>query len=404
MPEMRLIHNATLLTPTTTIPDGAVLIEGERIITCGPRVELNVPIEMPALDAGGLILAPGLIDVQLNGAFGLDFTADPTTVWPVATQLPAHGVTSFLPTVITSPLTTFEHALEVLHAGPPAHWQGAIPLGFHFEGPFLNPAKRGAHHPEYLRPPSLEGIASWSRANGVLLVTLAPELPGALEVIRHLCAQGVVVSAGHSLADYAQAQAGFEAGIRYGTHLFNTMPNWDHRSPALPGALLTDERITVGLIPDGIHVHPAMVDIAWRSLGAHRMNLVTDAMAALGMSPGVYRLGDLEVTVDATSARLSDGRLAGSIVRLDEAVRNLQTYTGCDLSAALTTVTATPARLFNLSDRGVIRPGAFADLILLTPDQQIALTMVQGHVCFQTEAVSVPEYFSKEFHSGFTHA
>src|SRR5262249_21722540 len=154
---------------------------------------------------------------------------------------------------------------------------------------------------------------------GVRLVTLAPERPGALEVVRALRERGVLVSAGHSMADYDQARAALDAGVCYGTHLFNAMPALDHRAPGLAGALLTDERAVAGLIPDGIHVHPAVIQLIWRSKGPAQVNLVSDAMAALGNPPGRYRLGAFEVIVDQTSARLSDGRLAGSISSLDQA-------------------------------------------------------------------------------------
>ena len=154
------------------------------------------------------------------------------------------------------------------------------------------------------------------------------------------------------MATYDQAEAGFDAGVRYGTHLFNAMPALGHRDPGLPGALLTDDRVTVGLIADGIHTHPSVIKLVWQALGGERLNLVTDAMAALGMAAGKQLLGDYEVTVDATSARLADGTLAGSILSLDQALRNLVSLTGCALAEALTTVTTTPARALGL-DAGV---------------------------------------------------
>ena len=254
-------------------------------------------------------------------------------------------------------------------------------MGLHLEGPFLNPARRGAHNPAHLRAPDLQTITGWSVEQYVRLVTLAPELPGALDVIRALVGRGVVVSAGHSLATHAEALAGFEAGITCGTHLFNAMPPLEHRAPGLAGALLADERATVGLIPDGLHLHPSVVALAWQAKGARRVNLVTDAMAALGMPPGRYPLGDWEVTVDDTSARLADGRLAGSLLSLDQAVRNFIAFTGCSLSDALATVTTVPAHLLGLADRGQIAPGFIADLTLLTPDVHVAGTIVGGQIC-----------------------
>jgi N-acetylglucosamine-6-phosphate deacetylase len=385
---MLYLHHAVLYTPQREITNGAVLIDGNRIIQVGPVEEVDCPADAARLNASGLLLTPGFIDVQVNGAFGHDFTADPHTIWPVAAGLPRYGVTAFLPTIITAPLATTAAARQVLLKGRPAADAppGATPLGLHVEGPFLNPAKKGAHNPAYLQPPTVEAAANWSPETGVRLVTLAPELPGATALIRVLTARGIVVSAGHSTATYAQALAGFEAGITYGTHCFNAMPPLEHREPGLPGALLTHPALTVGLIPDGIHVHPAVVALIWAAKGSHRLTLVSDAMAALGMPPGQYLLGDFEVIVGEADARLADGTLAGSILPLDAALRNLMAFTGCSLTEALPTVTTTPAALLGLDNqRGQIAPGFMADLVLLTPDLQVAATIVNGEVLYRAK-------------------
>ncbi len=373
---MYQIINAKILTPTEELT-GAVVIENGRIqsITSSPLPDVET------VDANGEFLVPGFIDLQVNGAFGHDFTQNPETIWEVAAGLPRYGVTSFLPTVITSPLETTNEAQRVMGIRP-SPFQGAEPLGLHLEGPFLNPGKKGAHNPAYICLPSLEWVAGWSPENHARLVTLAPELPGGTAVIEALVSRGVVVSAGHSLATFAEAEAGFDAGIRYGTHLFNAQSPIHHREPGLPGALLTDERVTIGLIPDGIHVHPALVKLIWQVAG-NRLTLVTDAMAALGMPPGEYELGDFRVTVDETTCRLPDGTLAGSILSLDTAVRNLIAFTGCTLPQALTTVTTIPASLLGLDGRkGQITPGYDADLVLLTPDFQVATTVVGGEIVY----------------------
>jgi len=376
---MRYVYGAMLYTPETIIQDAAVLIDAGRIVAVDRAATLPCPAGAEAMDATGLLLAPGFIEMQFNGGFGDDFTADPPTIWRVAEKLPRYGVTSFLPTIITSPAEKVALGQQVVTGGRPAGFRGAEPLGLHVEGPFLNPKKKGAHNPAYLQPPNLEVAAGWSPETGVRLVSLAPELPGALEVIRALAERGVLVSAAHSMATYDEAVAGFDAGIRYGTHLFNAMPALGHRDPGLPGALLADDRVTVGMIVDGIHVHPAVVKLVWRALGPGRLNLVTDAMAALGMAPGVHLLGDFQVTVDETSARLADGTLAGSILSLDQALRNLIAFTGCSVSDALATVTTTPAKALGLArDRGRIAPGYVADLVLLTPDLRVQATMVAG--------------------------
>jgi N-acetylglucosamine-6-phosphate deacetylase len=378
---MLYIHGATILTPDQRLESGALLADGPHIVQLGSAEEVMPPSAAHVIDATGLLLVPGFIDLQINGGFGHDFTADPTSIWTVAAGLPRYGVTAFMPTIVTSPLETIATAQQVLARGAPGGRNGAAPLGLHVEGPFLNPDKKGAHNPAYLRLPDLKAVADWSPEQGVRLVTLAPELPGALDVVAALAARGVVVSAGHSLASYAQAQAAFKAGVTYGTHLFNTMPPLRHREPGLIGALLQETRARVGLIPDGIHVHPAVVSLVWKATGPRRLTLVSDAMAAMGMPPGRYQIGNLVVIVDETSSRLVDGTLAGSILTLDAALRNLIAFTGCSLAAALATITTTPAALLGLSHRrGRVAPGFTADLALLTPDLRVAKTIVGGQL------------------------
>lgn len=376
-----IIHDATILTPEQEIAHGAVYIEHDRIAWVGPAVDAPPAKGAARIDAAGGWLVPGFIDLQLNGAFGADFTADPTSIWRVADRLPRYGVTGFLPTLVTSPLEQIAVARQIVVSGPPAGFRGAAVLGLHIEGPFLNPHKKGAHNPAYLRPPDPMLVADWSPATGVRFVTLAPELPAGLETIRRLTAQGVVVSAGHSLATYAQAEEAFAAGLRYGTHLFNAMPPLLHREPGLVGALLAAADRVVGLIADGIHVHPGLIRIVWAAKGPAGLSLVSDAMAALGMAPGRYRLNDLEVIVSEKEARLADGTLAGSVLSLDQAVRNLIAFTGCSLAEALATVTTTPADLLGIGhERGRIRPGLIADLVLLDADLRVAATIVRGEL------------------------
>ena len=200
-------------------------------------------------------------------------------------------------------------------------------------------------------------------------------------MIRHLTGRGVIVSAGHSMATYAQAEAGFAAGTRYGTHLFNAMSPLAHREPGLPGALLATPDQVVGLIPDGTHVHPGLIRVIWAAKGPRETSVVSDAMAALGMAPGQYKLNDYEVIVSEKDARLPDGTLAGSVLAMDDAVRNLIAFTGCTLPEALATVTTTPADLLGIGgERGRIRPGLIADLVLLTEDLHVAQTIAAGQV------------------------
>jgi N-acetylglucosamine-6-phosphate deacetylase len=357
------------------------------------------------LDATGLLVAPGFLDLQCNGAVGVDLATDPERLWEVAAALPRWGVTAWLPTIVTSVPSVRLRALATWRAGPPPGgvMPVATPLGLHLEGPFLAPAYRGAHDATALTSPSREliDVEGWSPGEGVALVTLAPELPGAHDVIRVLAARGVVVAAGHSGATTREAAAAVDAGVRYVTHLFNAMAPLHHREPGLAGVALVDERLTAGLIADGLHVDPVAVRMAARILG-DRLSLVTDAVSALGAvgilgaagpgtapgaspgaSPGAaVRLGgtDAAVSPHDGSVRLPDGTLAGSTLSLDRAVRNLVAFAGVTVGDAVASVTATPAVLLGLADRGVVAPGAVGDLVLLTPAGDVVATVVGGRI------------------------
>lgn len=379
---MLLFNRVTLLTPSESITDGALLVEQGQIAALGPAGSFPIPPQAQVVQAEGLVLAPGFIDLQINGGFGKDFTDTPGCLYEVAAQLPQYGVTAFLPTVITSPHRQTQEALEVWHEGPPPGWQGAIPLGYHLEGPMLNPQKKGAHNPAFMRPPEMDLARGWNPQAGVRLVTLAPELPGAPAVIAGLRQAGIVVSAGHTLATFEQAEQAFKEGITMGTHIFNAMPALDHRAPAITGALLQHPEVSVGLIVDGVHVHPAMVDLTWKAKRPGGLVLVTDAMAALGMPAGSYRLGNYDVIVDERVAHLPDGTLAGSILTMQAAVRNLMDFTGCSLAQAVACASSHPARVLSLAKKGRLAQGMDADLVLMTPAGEVLATLVRGQVVY----------------------
>lgn len=294
-----------------------------------------------------------MIDLQVNGAGGFDLTDTPERLWDVGAVLARYGTSAFLPTLVSPSWSTVDRARAVLAAGAPAGYEGATPLGWHVEGPFISPARNGAHDPQMLRAPDPAVVSDWSPGTGVRMVTLAPELPRAIEVVEALVANGVIVSAGHSAATFDEARSGFDAGIRGVTHLFNAMSPLAHRDPGLPGAALADDRVTVWLIPDGLHVHPALVGIVRRAVGPERLAVITDAIAALGVPPGRHRLAGRLVDCDETSARLPDGTLAGSVIGLEDAVRNLAAFSGCSIEDARLAVTAVPERL--LADASAAR-------------------------------------------------
>jgi N-acetylglucosamine-6-phosphate deacetylase len=365
---------------------GRALIGGEFIEATLLVADARVAAIRPGIDRGADIctdgwIAPGLIDLQVNGAYGFDFTADSTSVTQVAARLPATGVTAFLPTIITSPLEVYPRFMrDVEHAAQDA--RGAQVLGAHLEGPYLSPKRAGAHNPNYLRAPNFGELETWAGSPMVRVATLAPELTGALEMIRVLRARSVVVSAGHSDASYGQAIASFQSGITWGTHLFSAMPPFAHRAPGLVGALLSSD-LPVGLIVDGVHVHPAVVKTVFRAKGARGITLVTDAMMAMGMGPGKYMLGDRAVTVDAISARLDSETLAGSILQMDAAIRNVIEYTGCSLADALTMASTTPARVLGLEKKGRIEEGGDADLLVLDKSLCVEMTIARGEIVYR---------------------
>jgi N-acetylglucosamine-6-phosphate deacetylase len=371
----QLMLSGPALLPTGNISETTLFIEQGVIARIAPGLDGSADI----LTQG--CIAPGFIELQINGAYGADFTNDGRTAASVAQRLPETGVTSLLPTIITSPWEAYPTRLsEVREAMRSA--TGAQIIGVHLEGPFLNPIKKGAHNQAFLRPPNVDEALRWADDPLTRIVTLAPELPGALEAINALHGKGIVVSAGHSDATFDEAMKGFEAGVTWGTHLFNAMGELGHREPGLPGALLATSA-PCGLIADGIHVHPAMVRLAFKAKGAQGITLVTDAMAAMGMSPGRYQLSDRVVIVDETSARLADGTLAGSILTLDQAVRNVIEFAGCSLAQALTMVTATPARVLGLDRKGRIAPGCDADLVILDESLHVERTIVAGKSVYE---------------------
>ncbi|HKY49210.1 MAG TPA: N-acetylglucosamine-6-phosphate deacetylase [Acidimicrobiia bacterium] len=328
-----------------------------------------------------LIVAPGLIDIQINGAYGFDFTSDPTSIWRAGARLPEQGVSAFLPTIITSPPEAIEAARDAL-AARPVDYHGAEPLGLHLEGPMLSPERPGVHDPGLLRLPTLDLIRGWTPAGGVAMVTMAPELAGSRAVIRALSREGVVVAAGHTAATLGEAEAGFEWGASAVTHLFNAMEPFDHRAPGLIGAVVRHKSAIAGMIVDGVHSDPAVVLAAWKWLGPSRLALVTDAIAATGLGDGEYRLGHAAVTVKHGKATDSSGRLAGSTLTMDRAIANLVEFAGCSPSEAVAAASTVPGGLLGRSDRGRLAVDQRADLVLFDDMMEVVATMVGGQFAY----------------------
>lgn len=349
-----------------------VLIPG-RIRLAGTHI---VAVEPDPSVISEQIVAPGFIDLQVNGGHGIDFGEKPDHMTEVAAWLPETGCTSFLPTIVSSFADRYRRVFDALPASEIA--PGARILGLHLEGPFLAPAKKGAHSLAAIERADDALFDELLLEDSVRLVTLAPERSGALERIARLVERGVLVSLGHSNASYEQFENGIDAGARMTTHLFNAMSQLDSRAPGMVGAALVDEQVTVGLIADGIHTHPAALALTARAKGTTGIALVSDMMAAAGMPPGVYSLNDIPVYVDETSARLDDGRLAGSILTMDTAVRNMVAWSGVSIADALSMASIVPAQLLGLRDIGIIAPGNQADLVVLDADLQVIETWVAG--------------------------
>lgn len=373
--------------------DHAVIVQNGKITYSGPNDDCPSLKSYAVIEGSGKswTLAPGFIDLQFNGGYGEDFTANPHSITSVAARLPETGVVALLPTFITSPLDDYTEKLEAtLHAQKPAQGvpPGSLVLGAHVEGPFLNPDSRGAHNASLFRDPTPQALEYLDPRQAIRLLTLAAERPGGLDAVRALANDGIVVSIGHSQATYQEAQAAFKAGVSYATHLFNAMPPLHQRKPGLIGALLTQSSVRCGLIVDGIHVHPAMVKLAYECLGASGITLVTDAMAAMSMPPGTYTIGDQTVIVDETSARLENGTLAGSILSMDQAVRNMMQFSGCSLAEAVRMASTTPAEVLGLQDRlGHILSGYPANLVLLDAGGQVQATWIDGELVYHIDNI-----------------
>ena len=376
-----------LFTPLKAIDDAALLIEDGIISAVGARAEVHIPSNARVLDFGDAVLAPGLIDVHIHGGAGHDvMEGSDESLAAVERLMTKHGVTSYCPTTVTAPIDATLRSLDALSnaVGRASRDNGdgtrARPLGIHFEGPFLSHAKRGVHPPALLQPASRELFERmWQAAGGrVSVMTIAPEIEGAIDLIAEVRRRGVCVSLGHSDAELPQARAGIKAGARHATHTFNAMRPLDHRHPGLLGAVLTDRTVTADIIVDGIHVDPVMVDLFLRAKGFEGAVLITDAISATGMPDGTYMLGGFPVQVHDGRCEF-DGRLAGSVLTLDRAVRNTMQFTGTSLQNAIRMATLNPAGVLGIAQhKGNLSVGADADIAVFTPAGEVVRTIVGG--------------------------
>ncbi len=351
---------------------GRVLIEDDRI------AELD--LDDKDRDIGAPLVAPGLVDVHVHGWGGHDAMGGRDALTGMARALARRGVTSFLPTAVSAPLTELAEFVGTVRAwtsSAPA--DGAAPLGLNLEGPFLSPARKGAHaEANLVDPVSVPDLELEPLIDGLRLITVAPELPGSLELIARLRTAGVAVSLGHSAATYDQASAGYRAGATGTTHLFNAMTGVDHRSPGLAVAALLEEDAFVELIADGHHVHPVLWSLIGRLKRPERLVLVSDSISMGGMGDGRTKLGSLDVEVIGGRATLAGTTaLAGSVIALDEALRAM-VAAGTPVPAAVAAASTNPLDLIGQADRGRIEVGQRADLVVLDDDLMVRGVWLAG--------------------------
>jgi N-acetylglucosamine-6-phosphate deacetylase len=350
-------------------PDGSVLLEGGSIRDVSPDDSMIGDADEVHEHDDSLLL-PGFVDLQVNGAFGVDVATEPSRVAELSQRLFSTGTTAYLPTVISCPEILYEEVLPELGADGPT--SGAEVLGVHLEGPFINLEKRGAHAAAHVVPPDPGLLAHLLDLAPVRMLTVAPELGGADELMTLAANRGVAVSAGHSDAPFELAYEAFDASVASVTHLFNAMSAMHHREPGLPGAAFAHPRVVCGLIADGLHVHPEMIGLACRMLGPDRVCLTTDAIAAAGMGDGEYRLATRTVYMDGGVPRLGSGAIAGSVLTMNEAFRNILAFTGCTFPEAARMASTTPARLVGEGRRkGRLVPGYDADVTVLAPNLSV---------------------------------
>jgi len=357
----------------------SILVEGEVITWVGRgRPPEKADEELTA--GPGELIAPGFVDLQVNGFAGHDAAAGADSIAAISQALPATGVTAFLPTIISEPVEVgAEFAATV---GAAAEATGARVLGAHIEGPFLNPSFRGAHLRAHLAEPTARNVDAVLAARP-RLITLAPELPGALAAIERLQRAGIVVAAGHTGADFEQGRKAIAAGVRFATHIYNAMPPVHHRRPGIALALLLDPRVTTGLIADGEHVHPSVCEQLLRVKGASRIALTTDQTSAAGAPPGSYSLSGRAVHSDGRVVRLEDGTLAGSAAAMPDLLRLMARLPGMTPARAVSLASTAPARVLGERRLGRIGEGACADIVILDAELRPRLTMIRGAVIFR---------------------
>jgi N-acetylglucosamine-6-phosphate deacetylase len=377
------ITAAELYNADQRIENPIVFVEDGKIVSIASRDAREIPANARVLQFPNAVLVPGYVDLHIHGAAGYDvMEGSDDGLTRMAAFLAQRGVSAFLATTVTAELSRLEAAVAKI-ASQIEHWPAdapvARPIGIHLEGPCISELRRGVHPRQHVCNPSVELLDRMHRAsNGALkLITIAPELPGALETIRETVARGITVSIGHTDGTAEDAVAAIAAGATHVTHTFNAMRPLDHRAPGVLGVALSDDRLTAEIIADGVHVDPRVVEIFLRSKGPERAVLVTDAISATGMPDGRYRLGEFEVTVAGPRAEC-DGRLAGSVLTLEQAVQNVVRFANWPLARAVRLATANPARVMGNANLGKLEAGARADITVLSKTGAVQQSFIAG--------------------------
>ena len=385
------ITAARLLTPNDVIENPVLVIDDGVVQSFASQAAMQIPLTAKRLEFPDLVIAPGFIDVHVHGGAGHDVMQDdPSGRMAFERALARHGVTSYLPTTVTAAMERILGAVDRLgniiaaEDAPHAHI-GAKPLGIHLEGPFISPAKCGVHPAEQLIAPTPELFEKvWDASGGTLrMMTIAPELTGAAEVIRQARERGVASSMGHSNATFSEAMKGIAAGAVSATHTFNAMRALDHREPGIIGAVLGSDHVMADIIADGIHVAPAIVKMFLNAKGVARAILISDAISATGMPDGSYQLGAFHVQVRGERCEYL-GRLAGSVLTLDRAVRNVMSFAEWNLQHSVMLATGNPARLIGARRKGAIAVDNDADLAFLTSEGNVMHTMIAGRMAAES--------------------
>jgi N-acetylglucosamine-6-phosphate deacetylase len=387
------LKNGIIYTERQVLGSGTILMEEGKISRITQHLSAFPPdaqrLELP----DGTRIIPGLIDLHIHGAAGVDvMDATPEAMETLARVLPREGTTAFLATTITQVPDAIERALSNAARFISRGKTGmAECLGIHLEGPFIHPDRAGAQPKEHIQRPDPDLARRWQELTGGLirLVTLAPEREGGLELVRCFRELGVIVSIGHSDATYEECANAIREGASHVTHLFNGMRGLHHREIGVAGAAFLRKELSVELIADGIHVSPEMVRIAYGSITSQRLILITDAMRAKCLRSGIYELGGQVVRVEDGEARLSDGTLAGSVLQMNDALNNMRRFTGCSMEELIAMASANPARVLGVEDRkGSIAEGKDADLVALDEDGRVILTICRGEIAYRREFLS----------------